>query len=128
VMQAQVMRTARWHLSGKLAEARGETDAAAAFYRQGIQTEDAIPYTEPPQWRHPVRESLGALLLRLGQAKEAEAVFRDELKIHPRSARPLFGLYHALAKQGRAEEAAKAEADFKQAWERADVKLTLADL
>ncbi|MGV3719634.1 MAG: redoxin family protein [Actinomycetota bacterium] len=121
-------RTARLHLAGKIAAARGATEEAANRYRQAIEHEDAIPYVEPPLWRHPVRESLGALLLTQGKAGEAEQVFRDALKVHRRSGRALFGLTEALERQGKRVEATKVRAEFTEAWKRADVKLSLADL
>ena len=40
-----------------------------------------------------MRESLAAALLRNGQAKEAEAVFRAAIEKHPRDGRLLFGLW-----------------------------------
>lgn len=121
-------RTARLHLAGKIAAAKGATDEAANLYRQAIENEDAIPYVEPPLWRHPVRESLGALLLAQGKATESEQVFRDALKAHRRSGRALFGLSASLERQGKREEAAKARAEFNEAWKRADVTLSLAGL
>jgi len=117
-------RTARLHLAGKIAVAKGALDEAANLYRQAIENEDAIPYVEPPLWRHPVRESLGALLLKQGKAAAAEQVFRDELKVHRRSGRALFGLAEALRRGGKDKEAEKVRAEFAEAWKRADTKLT----
>ena len=124
----QAGRAARAHLAGKIAAGRGDAAAAERRYRDGVKAEDAIPYTEPPPWRHPLRESLGALQLTQGRAAEAEATFREELKLRPRSGRALFGLHQALEKQGKTAEAARVKAEFQQAWERADVKLTVSDL
>lgn len=125
---AHAMETGRLHLAGKMAVARGAHEDAEKLYREAITHEDAIPYTEPPTWRHPVRESLGALLLSRGKAAEAELVFRQALKVHPRSGRPLFGLAEALERQGKRDEAQKVRRQFDEAWARADVKLTLSAL
>jgi Flp pilus assembly protein TadD len=78
-------------------------------------------------WFYPVRESLGATLLAIGRAPDAERVFRDDLEKHPRNARSLFGLQIALAKQGREPEAALVRREFEAAWKNADTKLTLED-
>jgi tetratricopeptide (TPR) repeat protein len=121
-------RTARFHLAGKIAAAKGAPEEAANLYRTAIENEDAIPYVEPPLWRHPVRESLGALLLKQGKSAQAEQVFRDALKVHRRSGRALFGLAEALERQGKREEASKARAEFTEAWKRADIKVVLTDL
>ena len=42
-----------------------------------------MPYGEPPTWFYPVRESLGALLLRRGDAAEAVSTFREGLRRSP---------------------------------------------
>jgi predicted Zn-dependent protease len=75
-----------------------------------------------------VRETLGAALLARGRAAEAEQVFRDDLKFNPRNGRSLFGLWKALAAQGRTAAAARARADFRRAWAAADVTLRLESM
>jgi tetratricopeptide (TPR) repeat protein len=125
---ALVARTAEHHLAGRLAAAAGDGNAAIRHYQQAIAAEDAIPYLEPPLWRHPVRESLGALLLTQGRPAEAEAEFREALRVHPHSGRALFGLAEALQRQNKAGEAADTRRRFEEAWARADVMLTLGDL
>src|SRR5262249_46190107 len=84
--------------------AHGEEEAVK-HYRLAVGLEDALRYGEPPDWYYPVRESLGAALLRAGKAAEAEAVFRDDLKKHRRNARSLFGLKKALEAQKKTRQA-----------------------
>ena len=86
--------------------------------------EDDLPYGEPPPWFYPVRHNLGAALLQLGRAADAEAVYREDLRRHPGNGWSLFGLSRALRAQGRGPEADAADARFRKAWERADVTLT----
>lgn len=124
----QATRTARLHLAGKIAASRGKREEAIRLYREAIEAEDAIPYLEPPLWRHPVRETLGALLIEQGKPAEAETLFREELKIHRRSGRALFGLAESLQRQGKRDEAAAVRREMEEAWSRADVKLMLAEL
>ncbi len=114
-------------LAGKVALAKGEGEAALRQLRRGVEIEDSMPYLEPVTWRYPVREALGGALLKLGRAAEAEAVFREDLKRNPNSGRSLFGLQHALERQGKREEAAKARSRFAEAWKRAEVRLTNAE-
>ncbi len=75
-----------------------------------------------------MRESLGAVLLRAGQAAEAEVVFRDGLVKTPRNGRMLFGLIESLKAQNKQYEAGLVRREFDDAWRHADVKLTLAEL
>ncbi len=72
-----------------------------------------------------MRQSLAAALLRHGQAKEAEAVFREAIEKWPRDGRLLFGLWQSLIAQKRDTEAALVEQRFNAAWKDATVKLRL---
>jgi hypothetical protein len=64
-------------LAARLAESPAD---AVARWQHAVELQDALLYDEPPAWYYPVRESLGAALLRAGKAAEAEAVFRDGLR------------------------------------------------
>ena len=57
--------------------------------------QDALVYEEPPIWYFPVRESLGAQLLAMGRTQEAEAVYREDLRINPGNPRSLYGSRNA---------------------------------
>ena len=101
-------------LTARIAEARGEWPAAFAAYRQAIELEDELNYNEPQDWFYPVRESLGAALLRSGDAAAAEAVFRADLARNPKNPRSLFGLAEALKKQKK--DATSVRAEFRRGW------------
>jgi Flp pilus assembly protein TadD len=75
-----------------------------------------------------VRESLAAALLRNGQPKEAEVVFREAIAKQPRDGRLLFGLWQSLVAQKRDGEAALVERQFDAAWKGATAKLAIEDL
>jgi tetratricopeptide (TPR) repeat protein len=109
-------------LDGKLAAKQGQTDAAVAHLEKAITVQDALQYDEPPPWYYPVRQSLGAVLLAAGRAKEAEAVYRKELAEHPENGWSLFGLAVSLNAQ-KSPQAAEAQQRFEKAWANADVKL-----
>jgi tetratricopeptide (TPR) repeat protein len=96
--------------------------------RQAVSMQDALAYDEPPDWFYPVRESLGARLLRNGDAVEAESVFREGLARSPNNGRMLFGLVESLKAQRKAEAAAWVEREFAVAWKAADLKLKIEDL
>ena len=83
-----------------------------------------LRYYEPPLWHIPVRHSLGAVLLQAGRAGEAERIYREDLRQHPRNGWALVGLKQSLEAQQREPEAADVEKQLKQAWARADVTLT----
>jgi predicted Zn-dependent protease len=89
-----------------------------------VAEQDTHWFTEPPPWYFPVRQALGAVLLQAGRPADAEQVYREDLRRNPGNGWSLFGLTQALRAQNKAADAAKAEADFKKAWARADVTLT----
>lgn len=112
-------------LAGKIAQAKKDHKAAIEFYRQGIVAEDALNYNEPADWYIPVRESLGSLLMKMGDYAEAERVFRADLEKNPRSGRSLYGLTESLKAQGKTSAAAFVQREFEAAWKNADTKLSL---
>jgi tetratricopeptide (TPR) repeat protein len=125
---ADVLSLAAATLAARIAAAQGKSDQAIAEWRRAVELEAHIQYDEPPAWFYPVRQSLGAALLRSGRAKEAEAVFREALAKHARDGRLLYGLWQSLAAQRRDGEGGLVEAQFKEAWKGATVPLTLEDL
>jgi tetratricopeptide (TPR) repeat protein len=119
-------RIAERTVAAELALARKDTATAIAALREGVVIEDSIPYDEPPGWHAPVRQTLGIALLQAGQAREAEAVYREELRRNPSNAWSLTGLAQSLTAQGKKAEAAQVEAQRVAAMEHADVKLELS--
>lgn len=115
-------------LDAGLAWARGEKEKSIQEWRRAVKVEATIQYDEPPPWFYSVRQSLGAALLRTGQAKQAESVFREALGQRPRDGRLLFGLWRSLIAQRRDSEAALVEQQFNAAWKDATVKLRMEDL
>jgi len=67
---------------------------------------------------------LGAALLRTGDAMDAEAVYREDLRRHPENGWALKGLALALKAQHRDAEASAAHRRFAAAWKDADMPLT----
>jgi hypothetical protein len=112
-------------LAGEVLTARFGEDAIA-HWRRAVEIQDGFIYDEPPAWYYPVRESLGAELVRAGQAAEGEKVLREGLRRSPRNGFMLFGLMEALKAQGKDVEQVKKE--FDAVWAKSDVRLTLAAL
>jgi len=115
-------------LDAQMAEARGDRKAAIAALQKAVAVQDTLAYNEPPDWYYTVRESLGGVLLRDGQAAEAEKVFREDLVRNPRNGRSLFGLWQSLKAQNKAADADWARRAFETAWKDADTQLTVGDL
>ncbi len=125
---SDILALAAATLEAQIAKAEGNGSAEIAAWRRAVEAEAAIQYDEPPAWFYPLRQSLGAALLRDGQAEEAEAVFRETLAKHVRDGRLLYGLWQSLLAQNRPSEAALVEAQFREAWSQATGPLAIADL
>jgi tetratricopeptide (TPR) repeat protein len=124
-MNEPVLQLAVHALQGEIAFRGGDLASAARHFRAAIAVEDELPYMEPPHWYYPVRHSLGAVLLRQGDAAGAERVYQEDLRRFPSNGWALHGLWQSLrAQEGSGEAAADAEQRFTRAWASADVQLT----
>jgi tetratricopeptide (TPR) repeat protein len=112
-------------IEARIAERTGQRAEAIAGWKRAVGLEDRMAYNEPADWFYPMRHYLGASLLEARKAKEAEQVFRDDLKRNPGNGWALYGLSRALGAQ-KSKAATKARADFEAAWTKADVTLKRA--
>jgi tetratricopeptide (TPR) repeat protein len=112
--------------AAKLDSGKGDAESAIKHWRAAAEAQDKLNYTEPPDWYYPVRESLGAALLESGQAKQAEEIFRDDLRRNPRNPRSLFGLEESLAAQHLDNVWVRRE--FEKVWKGTEMGLKIGDL
>jgi len=119
---SQVLSIADHLVQGEIALAGGDHDGAVAHFRAAVEAQDALPYTEPPFWYYPTRQTLGQALLEAGDAAAAEQVYRDDLVTFPHNGWSLFGLVQSLEAQGK--DASAEQAQFDEIWARADITLT----
>src|SRR5260370_19721909 len=85
-------------------------------FRAAVGMQDSLKYDEPQDWFYPVRESLGAVLLKIGDNAGAEEVFRADLGRNLRNPRSLFGLEQALKAQDKAYDAGFVKKQFDASW------------
>lgn len=110
-------------LAGRMALEQQQYDQAIEALSEAVKLQDTLSYDEPPAWYYASRQSLGAALLAADRPAEAEQSFREDLAEYPANGWSLFGLAQSLKAQGRGDEAAAAERDFRRAWGHADVEL-----
>ena len=113
-------------IEARMAERARKWKPAIAAWQRAVVQEDGFAYNEPADWFYPMRHYLGAALLDAKKPKEAEAVFREDLRRNPGNGWALHGLAAALAAQGRKDQAAAVRATFAEAWKDADIKLSRA--
>jgi tetratricopeptide (TPR) repeat protein len=92
-------------LEGEIAYREGDFPHAFDELRKAVQREDNLHYDEPWGWMQPTRHALGAPLAEQRRFEEAEQVFRDDLKRHPRNPWSLRGLHECLAQRQSPEAA-----------------------
>jgi tetratricopeptide repeat protein len=119
-----VLDVADGMLAGEILYRQGKTDDAIARLREAVAAEDALLYSEPPEWILPPRHTLGATLLDAGRPAEAAAIYREDLTLRPENGWSLSGLSRALKMQKKTAEAAAVGERLKKAWQHADIKLT----
>lgn len=114
-------------LDARIARAANNKQAEIAHLERAVEMQEKLGYMEPPEWHYPLREALGAALLRHGDPGKAESVFRKDLAINPRNGRSLFGLLEALRAQQKTAGLAWVAQEFNDSWKQSPLKLNIAD-
>ena len=125
---SSVLSVAAFGLEGEFFTAKGDYTNAINSFTKGVMIEDKNNYTEPPDWAQPMRHYLGAALLKSGKFKEAEKVYRRDLKWNQNNGWSLYGLYQSLESQGKIEESKEVYKKWNQAWMAADIDITASHL
>lgn len=84
-------------LKGTIVEKEKQLHQAIKYYNLAVTEEDAMVYNEPRDWITPARHYLGNALLKAKRYKEAEKVFKEDLKIHPKNYLATKGLKAAMS-------------------------------
>jgi tetratricopeptide (TPR) repeat protein len=105
-------------LEGEILRDEQQLDAAIAKFESAVAQDDALEYDEPEPLPFPARHWLGAALIEAKRFADAERVYREDLKQHPRNGWSLLGLKQAIEGQGRTD--AEVDAALEKAWARAD--------
>jgi len=112
----EVLRIARTLVLARGAQAKGDSGTAISYFEQAAALQDALPYTEPPYWYYPIRQSLAAALVQAGRYDEAEQQFERALRRAPANGWSYFGLAELYKARGNMAAASKAEADLAKTW------------
>jgi tetratricopeptide (TPR) repeat protein len=111
-----VLRIARTLILARVAQAKGDHRTAIERFEQAAALQDALPYTEPPYWYYPIRQSLAAALLQAGRYAEAERQFQLALSRAPSNGWSYYGLAKLYKARGKITAAHKAEGDLARTW------------
>ena len=112
----EVLRIARTVILARVAQAKGDFRTAVVQFDRAAALQDALPYTEPPYWYYPIRQSLAAALLQAGRYAEAQRQFQRALSRAPSNGWSYYGLAELYKSRGNTTAARKAEADLARTW------------
>jgi len=111
-----ILNIARLTVIARASAAEGDYDSAVEAMEEAVALQEALPYTEPPYWYYPAKQTLAAMVLESGRPERAEQLFLETLTESPNNAWVLFGLAETYKKQGDKNAAKYASALFKDAW------------
>jgi tetratricopeptide (TPR) repeat protein len=110
-------------LEGEIEAKQKNYDKAIQLVSNAMEIEDNLLYQEPPDWYHPSRQVLGAILLDAKKPALAEQRFREDLNQYRKNGWSLYGLYQSLQAQGKKNEAMEAKKEFDKAFAKSDINL-----
>ena len=90
---------AKYILMGTIAQKENDPKKAIKYFRMAVATEDSLVYNEPRDWLVPARHYLGNALLNAKKYKQAEEIFREDLKVQPNNFTSVKGLQSAQQMQ-----------------------------
>jgi tetratricopeptide (TPR) repeat protein len=123
-----ILKIAKNVLDAQLSMSKKNMNAGIQSLRAAVAVQDGLHYNEPADWFFPVRETLGAALLKSGDAGAAEKVFREDLERNPRNPRSLWGLHQTLLQEHRDYDAGFIKSQFEASWKGEASSLKLDDL
>ena len=105
---------------GRIAYAQKRYSDAAEHFTRAAAIEDRIAYMEPPYWYYPVRQSLGAAQLAMGDPHAARQSFIAALARAPNNGWTLYGLAEAQRQMKDRPAMRGTKAALDRAWLGAD--------
>jgi tetratricopeptide (TPR) repeat protein len=108
---------ARQVLEGRIAMLEGRPADAARIFGEAAAAQDKHDWgTDPPPWWYPVRRSLAAAQLKLGQPAEAAKQAEASLKAWPQDGLALQVLANAQSALGQTANAQRTRAESQKWW------------
>ena len=105
-------------LEGEMQRIDGDLSAAIKSFRRAADLQNGLQYDEPEPLPFAAHHWLGAALIENRRFEDAEKVYREDLKEHPRNGWSLLGLKQAL--EGKGSPTDQVSADLAASWARAD--------
>ncbi|MEM6412138.1 MAG: hypothetical protein AAF683_11450 [Pseudomonadota bacterium] len=111
-----VLNLSRHTVLARAAAADGDFDTAVDHMEEAVALQESFPYTEPPYWYYPAKQTLAAMVLRSGDGERAEQLFTETLVYSPNNAYAYYGLAEAYRAQGDRRAGRYARRLYRDAW------------
>lgn len=111
-------------MEAEIAKNEGKTSEAIKLFQQALKEQNSFLYNESLISFFSARQQLGALFLKLGNNKEAEQIYREDLNQIPNTSRSLFGLQESLKAQSKFYDLYWINQAFQQAYKYSDIDFT----
>ena len=93
-------------------------------FEKAVLLQDNLPYTEPPFWYYPTRQTLGHVFLQSKKPHEAIKTFKKDLKDYPKNGWSYFGLHKAYEEIGDSINSKKSLEMFENLWDGSDIDVS----
>jgi len=111
-----IIELARHIVLARVSSDEGDMETAISHMEAAVGWQDGFPYTEPPYWYYPARQTLAAMVLKSGDGERAEQLFMETLVESPNNAYAYYGLARAFRAQGNRRSARYAGQLYRDAW------------
>ena len=115
-----ILRIAALFLDAAIAESNNDSSKVIQSLKEAILIQEKEDNQGAVDWFFPARNYLGMYLLKNDRPIEAEAFFRQDLKVHPRYGQALFRLRESLIAQQRLYDAFWVNNELEAAWKFSD--------
>jgi len=116
---ADLIGIAQALVEARIRRQRGDQAGELTALQQAVSHQDALPYSEPPLWHYPVRQTLGEAQIRAGNLKAAQATFAEDLIHFPMNPWSLYGTEVATQRLG--QDISDIQRRRQHAWRNADI-------
>ena len=109
---------------GSISMYQGDYSSAINHLENAVIIQDKLPYTEPPFWYYPTRQTLGHVLIKSGKFDEAIKTFKKDLDDYPNNGWSYYGLYKAYEEIGDGSNSEKSLEMFENLWRESDINVS----
>ena len=109
---------------GSISMYQEDYSSAINHFEKAVTIQDNLPYTEPPFWYYPTRQTLGHVLMKSEKYEEAIKTFKKDLKDYPKNGWSYYGLYRAYKEIGDSLNSEKSLNLFEDLWQESDINVS----